>query len=462
MPRGTTPQKRVAQRASSKYDYTELSKASLTNDTPCNFYGVIVDATFPYQVNAEKMFVCSLKVVDPSLNNKGDFAQVVLYANKFEDLPIVHRLGDVIRVHRANVKKDNRDGVHRQFTANIYYSSSWALYSADKTTPLGQNATEGPYAFSGKRSTHEKQDSAIQQTLKKWAHNSYFNKHNVGEGGRTAALNNCHKQSGDFDVNAKVLQVFELDEYTNELKLRDASGATFHTLALKLKFPHIKSGSVVRIRSATYDTTSSKKNVLILQHYSNIMTHISSSKLAAALSKVNNDNSSEKAALKSGVSMTPVVLTEVDKKHANLATSTLHDLFHSPDNSTNTFRVCFYVTRTEPGHVEEACKVYNKSSKKTTSAKGSKGGDLIYQVQFLAKDVSTQFSNNVYKILLYTHEGLGQNFFAQKAANLHSDAKAAGKVGDAFNLLGRFNSWVDAVVERRNGFYFIKDTRMIY
>jgi len=106
--------------------------------------------------------------------------------------------------------------------------------------------------------------------------------------------------------------------------------------------------------------------------------------------------------------------------------------------------------------------VYNKSSKKTASAKGSKGGDLIYQVQFLAKDVSTQHDNNAYKILLYTHEGLGANFFSQKAANLHSDNKAAGKVADAFKNLKRFNSWVDAVVERRNGYYFIKDTRMIY
>ena len=87
---------------------------------------------------------------------------------------------------------------------------------------------------------------------------------------------------------------------------------------------------------------------------------------------------------------------------------------------------------------------------------------MIYQVQFLAKDVSTQHNNNVYKILLYTHEGLGSNFFQQKATNLSADSKAEGKVNSAFKNLLRFNSWVDAVVERRNGYYFIKDTRMIY
>jgi len=34
-----------------KYDYVELSKASLASPDLCNFYGVIVDATFPYKVH---------------------------------------------------------------------------------------------------------------------------------------------------------------------------------------------------------------------------------------------------------------------------------------------------------------------------------------------------------------------------------------------------------------------------
>jgi hypothetical protein len=138
------------------------------------------------------------------------------------------------------------------------------------------------------------------------------------------------------------------------------------------------------------------------------MTFIGSSKLAASVSKVSNESSTEKDALKSAVSMAPVVLTEVDKKWAHLPNTSLHDLFHSSDNSTNTFRTCFYVTRVEPGNAADACKSYNRSSKKTSNNCNS--GDLIYQVQFLAKDVSTNFNNNVYRILLYTHEGLGGNF----------------------------------------------------
>jgi hypothetical protein len=242
-------------------------------------------------VNADK-FICSLKVVDPTLHNKGNFASVVLFANKFEDLPIVHRLGDLIRVHRANMRLYNNK---RQFNVNMFFKSSWALYSTDKNTPLGQSSGDGPYAFSGKRSTHERQDSAIQTTLKKWANNLFSQTMCCADNVGTAVtpLNRASKASGDFDVVAKVLQVFELDDYTNELKLRDQSNETFYTLALKLKFPHVRAGSVVRIRSATYDETSKQKKVLILQHYSNIMTLISSSKLAATVSKVANERSTE-------------------------------------------------------------------------------------------------------------------------------------------------------------------------
>jgi len=276
-------------------------------------------------------------------------------------------------------------------------------------------------------------------------------------------LKAASKASGDFDVVAKILQIFSLDEYTNELKLKDGSGDVYYTLALKQKFPHLRSGAVVRIRSASYDETSLAKRVLVLQHYSNIMTFLSSSKLATSLSaKVSNDNTGEKAALKAGgTSMLPVVLSEVDKKHQGLESTPLHELFHSPDMSKSTFRTCFYVTKVEPSNAAESTVSYDRKTKKTSSSKGKGGADLIYKMQFLVKDVSTQFNNNVYRVLLYTHEGLGSNFLG-KPANLHTDKGALKKLEDSSATLTKFNSWVDAVVERRNGYYFIKDTKMIF
>jgi hypothetical protein len=80
----------------------------------------------------------------------------------------------------------------------------------------------------------------------------------------------------------------------------------------------------------------------------------------------------------------------------------------------------------------------------------------------LVKDASTQVNNNTYKILLYSHEGLGEGFFGMSADNMHKNAAAAKKLDAYAGQLTRFNCWVDAVVERRNGFYFIKDTKMVF
>jgi len=79
------------------------------------------------------------------------------------------------------------------------------------------------------------------------------------------------------------------------------------------------------------------------------------------------------------------------------------------------------------------------------------------------KDVSTALNNNTYRVLLYTHDGLGANFFGGVAAdNLYKNNDARKKLEEYEAQLTKFNSFVDAVVEKRNGFYFIKDTKIAF
>jgi hypothetical protein len=71
-----------------------------------------------------------------------------------------------------------------------------------------------------------------------------------------------------------------------------------------------------------------------------------------------------------------VVLTEVDKKWANLPHHSINDLFHFADSDPeisrqNTFRTQFYVTKVESSDTKEWTKAYDKKSKKFTSMKGS-------------------------------------------------------------------------------------------
>jgi len=160
-------------------------------------------------------------------------------------------------------------------------------------------------------------------------------------------------------------------------------------LALQTKFPNLKSGDVVRVRSATVDETSTSKKVLNQSHYSNILTFPGHSKLGKELkSKITDEKGVDKAALKAKVNMHATVVTEVDKKHAHLANTSL-DLFHQADTDPelakeSTFRTTFSVVKIEPSDVKEWTKSYDKKTKKAASLKGSTAGkaagNLIYQV----------------------------------------------------------------------------------
>jgi Telomeric single stranded DNA binding POT1/CDC13 len=115
--------------------YVELVKASVESES-LNFYAVIIDAVFPYKSFNDK-YICSLKIVDPSLFIKSqigsedscDYATVVLYSRKFENLPIITRVGDIIRIQRATLRFCDND--IRQFNVNIIYNSSWAIFRSD-------------------------------------------------------------------------------------------------------------------------------------------------------------------------------------------------------------------------------------------------------------------------------------------------------------------------------------------
>jgi len=293
--------------------------------------------------------------------------------------------------------------------------------------------------------------------MRKWA-NSYFGGNDVLGKDMWCPLNKAKSQKADFDVVAKIVGTHEMDDYTNELKLRDQSGSTWYTIALKLKFPHLRTGQGVRIRSATYDETSSGKQVLNLTHYSNIMTLINASRLSTSVGKVSDDWNADKSELAKDTPGVVVTVSDIDKKWSGLQTTSLQQLFTSKTLSGDTFRTRFCVTGAEPADMRDSTKAWNKKDKKTSSAKGSKG-ELVWNVQLMVKDASTLTNTNQYKILNYSQEGLGGNFFG-KASNMWSDAAALKKLEKQVGTLKKFNVWVDAVVERRNGWYFIKDTKL--
>ena len=73
-----------------------------------NFYGIIYDASLPFLEENSDNYMCSIKIIDKEINlishknslNK-DILTLIIKSTYKENLPFVHCVGDIIRVHRA-------------------------------------------------------------------------------------------------------------------------------------------------------------------------------------------------------------------------------------------------------------------------------------------------------------------------------------------------------------------------
>jgi hypothetical protein len=88
-----------------EYHYTSLKNCNIAGDDLYHFYAVVLDASFPHKSFKSDRFICTLKIADPDqpFDKDGvvEHCTLMLFAKKFEDLPICQRVGDIIRVHRA-------------------------------------------------------------------------------------------------------------------------------------------------------------------------------------------------------------------------------------------------------------------------------------------------------------------------------------------------------------------------
>jgi hypothetical protein len=91
-----------------KYEYSHLKEITVQNEQ-YNFYGVILDATYPNpEEDNPNEYICSLKLIDDTLNPKlnqqnfdDEVINVIIKSNSKENLPYIHSAGEIFRVHRG-------------------------------------------------------------------------------------------------------------------------------------------------------------------------------------------------------------------------------------------------------------------------------------------------------------------------------------------------------------------------
>jgi len=71
-------------------------------------------------------------------------------------------------------------------------------------------------------------------------------------------------------------------------------------------------------------------------------------------------------------------------------------------------------------------------------------------IQFLVKDTSTESTDQIYWILLYSFNGKGEKFFAGiKPVDLFKNKDVLDKIKRYVNLMTKYNIYIDAIIERR-------------
>ncbi len=159
---------------------------------------------------------------------------VIIYANRFEECPIVRQIGDIIRVHRANMKMFKG---RPQYNVNVNFNASWSLFEtnpkhalkgddsasdtemADDANGDGQNPGQtdyDPYKFSSKHySLDMTVHKSICKNLRKWAIDYLANNMVIHASSYTSLKNiQANEKGKDIDLLVKILKSTEKDEQT--------------------------------------------------------------------------------------------------------------------------------------------------------------------------------------------------------------------------------------------------------
>jgi hypothetical protein len=422
-----------------EYKYSTLASLSDKTTDDVHFYGTIVDSSFTYKT--EKRSIVTCKVVDSSLVKKGtvspkDWVTVVFYAKANEDLPIIQRIGDILRVHRAEFQHFNDQ---KQLNVNLFFKGSWCLFTGnEKDEPLEPKVVNEdkdpkffsftPYNFSGKSFTWGDEDSNHLKNLRKWTQETFSKNFVVESTVDSAAVEKAIKAKTDFDLVGRVTALKSADAFSNQVSIVDAAGTTWTAQTFKKKYPHLAVGSCVRVRSVNGDA----KHNLTFAGHSNILHFISGSKILTVLSKVAAKAAPKATPSKATGKATPskaaaakptaAISTITDKKNAKLATTALNSLFFNPGKTTS-FRAQFHVIKTDPA------KDWNKKPK-------------------TAYNIIVQDHNNTEDVKAYKIQIDDNAFFGTH------------KPEEARALLTTKGNWVDAILTRKDKNYSISGTKL--
>ena len=243
------------------YKYSTFNE--LIEQGEYNFLGIIYDASFPQQEENTQKYSCILKLIDQTTNcltNPNDFSENIIYliikSSERENIPFVHNVGDIIRVHRGFYSPKNKRNVYLNVTKDNQTKGSWCLYHANSNT-------NEPYACSNKKYTVESQYKLNLEELKKWV-KTYMGIDKSLKYPMQIKLENRANEGNNKDLMVHVVKKVEADNHLILFIQDETDGCELHTYKY---YNFIQENDVIRVRSyKIFDN-----NNLIINEFGNIL-----------------------------------------------------------------------------------------------------------------------------------------------------------------------------------------------
>lgn len=234
-------------------------------------YGVILDCSAPYFHEGLSKYLCTLKLIDESLDKtkgKYELVNTTVFANASGDIPKPTKIGSIFRIHRGDTKLIKGSGVI-QLNCDCNIKAAWCLFDPTES--------ESPIAHTGHRFTWEAKDIERLKAIRAFA-KKYFAKKEIN----FVTLKDGMKNKKEFDTIGRIWDAKEKDSM-NQYKLFD--GEKMVTLEVPVKrYDYLAPQDTVKIRSAFYKDKDCK--VVGVQEWSSIIRIPKEYKAAMDLSKL--------------------------------------------------------------------------------------------------------------------------------------------------------------------------------
>ena len=435
-----------------KYNYADLSTIDPTNPESkrANLYALIVDASFPYPIENQGKYMVILKIIDPSTTN---YAKVSIFSKDINTLPRIHFHGSILRIHRAfaNIYKESL-----QFNCELP-RSSWAIFKGEADPSLMNQYT--PIIHSGKDCSLEDTDFKMINKLREFSQRLLSEK--TIEKDNCILLKDAISQSKDFDV---ICGAYEFKCKGDCYILKVCDSTKFYRVLLKegqAKSITLCSGDVIKLRGVQWKDA----NTIVTNNFSNILVLASYSKSKREFIEGMKNPSKEVGLqlLTHSIIDSPKTITKiVDPQIQGMNVKSLK----LSDSGEKLMKFIGFAIDIQPAEVSEWVVKYNVKSKEISQlCPTSKlmGNEIYaYRVQFLMKDDECSMDDRLYRVFLFTGDGLGKEMLPA-AVNLmaveHKDKLS--ELKKLKKLMMSFNAYMElGVTSCSGGMLMITGTEM--